>query len=132
MLVSLCIRELSVFMQGLPYVTVVCKVQERQISLGYVCQLWNRRRVWLSNWHQNIYQCEWMAYMFALMVLYFAPPFLTREETFHTESVSSHTIDNYKGAIKLWLLWGDRVFLSSTGLIECFGRYVFMMAVGAP
>lgn len=39
--------------------------------------------------------------MFALMVLYFAPLFLTMEETFHNESVSFHIIVAVKGAIKL-------------------------------
>lgn len=39
--------------------------------------------------------------MFTSMVLYSAPVFLSREETFHSNSGSHYAVGNYEGAINL-------------------------------
>lgn len=130
----LCIGELSFFpTQDLPYVTVVCTVQERlwksEAPRTYSTAVTSMQGVTQMD-TGTFNQFGWTVHMFSLMVLYFAPPFLTREETFHNESGSYHIIGNYKGAIKLWLLWVVCVFSHCNCMYECEGiNYMFQLNI---
>lgn len=82
--VGLCAREAAC--------VILCEVREEQtflILLLVSCDI-DAGAVTLQCRRGNTEQCEWIAYTFAFMVLYFAPLFLNREENFHTESASFH------------------------------------------
>lgn len=84
--VQLCVRETFVF-HASPSLCH-CNVYSTRGAVSFPkdsCEV---------DWQMNIYWREWTVHMFALMVPYFAPRFLTREESFHNESSSYLVIAN--------------------------------------